>query len=94
VEDDDFDRRSDHPRSHRDDWDDRQDDRPARRRRYRDERDDYDEEFGKGDPRQKLHGPGVALMIVGWLGVLLGVGGSAAMVAFFAFIKPPPARAM
>lgn len=43
---------------------------------------------------KKLQGPGIALMIVGWLGVFLGVGGTAAMVAVFAFIKPPPAPAM
>jgi hypothetical protein len=90
---DDHDRSSEQPRSRRDEWEDRHEYEP-RRYRYRDERDDYDEEFGGRDPRQKLQAPGTALMIVGWLGVLLGVGGAAVMVALIASMPPPPAGAM
>jgi hypothetical protein len=71
------------------DWDDddrrRQPDDDYRppRHRYEDERDDYDDErFSRSDPRKKVVAPGVALMIVGVLGVL----GSLAMAGLFAFM--------
>jgi hypothetical protein len=40
------------------------------RRQYEDERDDYDEEYGHADPRQKVVAAGIALMLVGILGIL------------------------
>lgn len=48
------------------------DDRPGR---YDDERDDYDDRDGnvprsRKDPRQAVRGPGLALAVIGWLGVV------------------------
>jgi hypothetical protein len=71
------------------DWDDddrrRQpdDDYRPTRHRYDDERDDYDDErFTRSDPRKKVVAPGIALMIVG----ILGIVGSLAMAGIFAFM--------
>lgn len=71
------------------DWDDddrrRQPDDDYRppRHRYEDERDDYDDErFTRSDPRKKVIAPGIALMIVGILGILA----SLAMAGIFAFM--------
>jgi amino acid transporter len=50
------------------DWDD------SPRRRYGDDRDDDDELYGRDDPRQKVRGPGLALMIVDALGVFFSFG--------------------
>lgn len=68
-------------------WDDRrrqpdEDYRPPRHR-YEDERDDYDDDqFSPSDVRQRVVAPGVALMIVGILGII----GSLAMAGVFAYI--------
>ncbi|MBO0696821.1 MAG: hypothetical protein J2P46_00365 [Zavarzinella sp.] len=63
---------------------------PPRRDDY-DVRDDYDDEFGYADPRRKVHGPGVALMVVGWVGVLVSLGiAVVGAVLFFAAARRPP----
>ena len=65
------------------------DDWQPRRRGYNDTRDDYDEEFGRVGPREKVLAPGMALLILGWIGVffsILVMGGA----IVFAFMAPPP----
>ncbi len=71
-----------------DDW---RDDRP-RRRQYGDDRDDYDEQYGYSDPRQKVRGPGLALMIVGIVGVLLSFGFIALAIFMLIEFANNPAR--
>jgi hypothetical protein len=90
---DDADRRDwdDRPRRRLDDDDDDDYDRP-RRRRFGDDRDDYDEQYGYADPRRKVVGPAVGLIVVGILGLLMSlamiVGG---IVLFVEFTQNPQA---
>ena len=80
------------PRRRYDDDRDRED--SPRRRHYDDVRDDYDERFGYRDYRQKVQAPGVALMVVGWLGVVVSIGMMvvAAIILVERAHNPPPPR--
>lgn len=46
---------------------------PRRRGRFRDDYDDYDEDHGPSAAREKVKGPGLAMIIVGSVGVLLSL---------------------
>lgn len=75
--------RDDRPRRRMpDDW-------QPRRRNYDDSRDDYDENYGYVNPREKVLAPGLALVILGWIGTffsVLAMGGA----VWFGFEGPPP----
>ena len=70
--------------------DDRDRESFPRRRHYEDERDDYDEQFGYGDVRHKVRGPGVALMVVGWIGVVVSIGTIVIAVAILVALANDP----
>jgi hypothetical protein len=58
-------------------FDERREHRRVRRSQYDDQRDDYDDEFGYGgfgDPRAKVRAPGMAMMVIGILGIVVSIG--------------------
>ena len=81
----------------RDDWDDF-DDRPRRRRSnaepndepvWGDERDDYDDGGGQPNPADRVCGPGTALAVVGWVG-LVGTVLTLVLLLVVGLNDPPP----
>ena len=81
----------------RDDWDDF-DDRPRRRRSnaepndepvWGDERDDYDDGGGRPNPADRVCGPGTALAVVGWVG-LVGTVLTLVLLLVVGLNDPPP----
>ena len=65
-------------------------DRHAPRGRYSDDEDD--EPYGRSDPRRKANGPGLALVIVGWIGLLLSLAlaGFGLALPYLNLVPPPP----
>ncbi len=68
------------------------DDWQPRRRNYDDSRDDYDENYGYVDAREKVLAPGLALLILGWVGAFFSVLAMGGAIAFAILVAAPEAE--